>query len=270
MNKNGVDKSTPCEFMNSKPFIIGVGGAHSAVGKTTLAEAIIRYLASRKPPQPFRLRSTQPLIGAIKYTKTPLYASLIDDESIIGETGKDTSKLSGAGARKVLWIKSPQSDLEELVAVALSRLSDMDVIVIEGNSAIEFAKPDIVIFIIGEPENGIKHTAEGLMGRADIVIVPKMSQASPPGIGEYAKIYTPEKYPYKFDGAEIQDIITFMEDTANKKEIKRLLTERSVDARLTCNSARMIAEELDVPYIEVGKAANELKIKIKNCELGCF
>jgi LAO/AO transport system kinase len=32
----------------------------------------------------------------------------------------------------------------------------------------------------------------------------------------------------------------------------------------------MIAEELKVSYSEVGKSANELKIKIKNCELGCF
>ncbi|MBF0506765.1 MAG: hypothetical protein HQL09_08005 [Nitrospirae bacterium] len=52
--------------------------------------------------------------------------------------------------------------------------------------------------------------------------------------------------------------------------IKELLNERAMDGRLNCPAARQIAEELKVPYSEVGRAANELKIKIKNCELGCF
>ncbi len=249
-----------------KPFIIGIGGAHSAVGKTTLASAIIRHLAARASGG----KSSLPVIGAIKYTKTPLYASLIDDESIIGQKDKDTEKLSAAGARKVLWIKSPHRELDELVSVALSRLSDMDVIVIEGNSAIEFAKPDIVIFIIGKREEGIKPSAEGLLSEADIVIVPGAAEAEPPTVKTSAKIHALTKYPYTFEDNAVQDIITFMEDIAKQKEIRRLLTERSIDARLACTAARKIAEELKVPYSEVGRAANELKIKIKNCELGCF
>ncbi len=249
-----------------KPFIIGIGGAHSAVGKTTLASAIIRHLAARASGG----KSSLPVIGAIKYTKTPLYASLIDDESIIGQKDKDTEKLSAAGARKVLWIKSPHRELDELVSVALSRLSDMDVIVIEGNSAIEFAKPDIVIFIIGKREEGIKPSAEGLLSEADIVIVPGAAEAEPSTVKTSAKIHALTKYPYTFEDNAVQDIITFMEDIAKQKEIRRLLTERSIDARLACTAARKIAEELKVPYSEVGRAANELKIKIKNCELGCF
>ncbi|MBA4349475.1 MAG: hypothetical protein C0415_05745 [Thermodesulfovibrio sp.] len=61
-----------------------------------------------------------------------------------------------------------------------------------------------------------------------------------------------------------------MDTKINKKKIEQLLTERSVDSRIPCSTARKIAEELGIPYKEVGKAANELKIKIKNCELGCF
>jgi molybdopterin-guanine dinucleotide biosynthesis protein len=253
-------------MINNKPFLIGIGGAHSAVGKTTLAAAIISHLAAH----PLCRKSGRHEIGAIKYTRTSLYASLIEDESIIGEKNKDTEKLSTAGASKVLWIKSPHPDLEELVAIALARLSDLEVIVIEGNSAIEFAKPDIVIFIIGKHEEGIKPSAKGLLSEADIVIIPEASSSVPPTVKASAKIYARKDYPYTFDDDTIEDIITFMEDISRKNEIKRLLTERSVDARLTCTAARMIAEELHVPYVEVGRAANELKIKIKNCELGCF
>ena len=39
---------------------------------------------------------------------------------------------------------------------------------------------------------------------------------------------------------------------------------------IECPAARRIAERLGVPYGRVGKTADELGIKIINCELGCF
>jgi LAO/AO transport system kinase len=42
------------------------------------------------------------------------------------------------------------------------------------------------------------------------------------------------------------------------------------DGRITCSLLRKIAEETDSTYKQAGKTADELKIKIKNCELGCF
>jgi LAO/AO transport system kinase len=246
---------------------MGIGGEHSSVGKTGLAASIIRHLTTQKSAYPF---GNRPRLGAIKYTKTPLYASLIDDESIIGRESKDTARLSEAGAKRVLWIKSPRADLEELLPVALSRLADLDGIVIEGNSAIEFAKPDIVIFIIGESEKSIKPSATTLLSQADIIIVPNTDQTVRPVSVPSARLHVLKDYPYVFDDEAIQVIISLMEEIVKKKEIERLLRERAIDARLTCSAARMIAEELKVSYGEVGRAANELKIKIKNCELGCF
>lgn len=52
--------------------------------------------------------------------------------------------------------------------------------------------------------------------------------------------------------------------------IKEMLKENSSGGRITCAKARQIAETLSVTYREVGSAANELKIKITDCELGCF
>jgi len=39
---------------------------------------------------------------------------------------------------------------------------------------------------------------------------------------------------------------------------------------IDCAEATSIAEKLNVAPIEVGKICNEMKIKIKNCQLGCF
>jgi len=52
--------------------------------------------------------------------------------------------------------------------------------------------------------------------------------------------------------------------------ISETLKVKAVEGRISCSLARKIAEELGVPYKEVGDAANKLNIKIKNCELGCF
>jgi hypothetical protein len=55
-----------------------------------------------------------------------------------------------------------------------------------------------------------------------------------------------------------------------KEELKEEMLKRAVNGRLSCAAAREVAEKLGLPYKEVGIAANELGIKIKDCQLGCF
>jgi hypothetical protein len=56
-----------------------------------------------------------------------------------------------------------------------------------------------------------------------------------------------------------------MEDKV-REEIKK----KAKNNRLPCPVARKIAQELSVSYREIGLAADELNIKIMDCELGCF
>jgi hypothetical protein len=54
---------------------------------------------------------------------------------------------------------------------------------------------------------------------------------------------------------------------------ERLASEmrrRAPDGQLPCAVAFAIAKELNVPIAQVGRAANELGIKIVDCQLGCF
>jgi DNA-binding transcriptional MocR family regulator len=53
-------------------------------------------------------------------------------------------------------------------------------------------------------------------------------------------------------------------------KIREEIKKKAKDNRLPCPLARKIAQELSVSYREVGRAADELKIKITDCELGCF
>jgi len=46
--------------------------------------------------------------------------------------------------------------------------------------------------------------------------------------------------------------------------------EAAPEGRLPCATAFRVAEKLGVPPIVIGQAANELKFKITQCQLGCF
>jgi hypothetical protein len=53
-------------------------------------------------------------------------------------------------------------------------------------------------------------------------------------------------------------------------EVLEAVKSTAREGRISCTVARKLAEELKVPVRVVGEAADELKIKIKSCELGCF
>lgn len=137
------------------PIIIGVGGAYSGVGKTTVICEILRSFQDW---------------GAIKYTKTSLFSSVTDDIGVLSQEGKDTKRFLDAGAGKVVWVQSPYSGLTESLSMATGMLSHTEGILIEGNSAIEAVRPDIIIFISGSSPEKWKTSACGISEKADIVI----------------------------------------------------------------------------------------------------
>lgn len=135
--------------------IISVTGAHSQVGKTTLASILLNNLND---------------FGAIKFTKTSLYISVTDEPDIILEKNKDTAILSKAGAEKVVWIQSPASGLKDALYAALGKMDGLNGVVIEGNSPSDYLNPLVRIFIIGE-DGEIKPSARMLSKKADIIII---------------------------------------------------------------------------------------------------
>lgn len=55
-----------------------------------------------------------------------------------------------------------------------------------------------------------------------------------------------------------------------KEELRQEMLRRAVEGRISCAAARKMAEELDIPYRDVGEAADQLGIRITACQLGCF
>lgn len=224
------------------PLILGVGSAKSGIGKTTFIENFIRFV---------KKMNDQIFIISVKYSKTSRSVSIITDPQIIEESGKDTARMKKAGADYVYWIRAPEEQLEEVSnklreEIQLSFFENYRnrmIVILEGNSLVRFMHADVIIFFTINREEQIKPSGKAILDLADIII---------------QKDYV------------MEDIMSEIEKIQQQKFIEKLLKERNHDGKITCSEARKIAEELRVPYIEVGRVANELKIKIKRCELGCF
>ncbi|MBI3377679.1 MAG: hypothetical protein HY035_04655 [Nitrospirae bacterium] len=130
--------------------------------------------------------------GAIKYTKTAIYASIIEDPETLTQESKDTARLINAGAEKVLWVQSPPEELKEVLPMAVDRLSNLRGIIVEGNSAIEFLKPDIVIFVSGRHGGSLKKSAERVLETADIILFEdEPSMKLPEKAKRFKVVFTP-------------------------------------------------------------------------------
>jgi molybdopterin-guanine dinucleotide biosynthesis protein len=177
-----------------RPIIVGIGGAYSGAGKTTIASFILKKFKNW---------------GAIKYTKTSLYCSVIDDLEVLSQEGKDTRRLLDSGAERVLWVRSPFPELGEILSLSVEMLSDLKVILIEGNSAVEVLKPDIVIFIAGAEKERFKKGAEKILKMADIVIFEQEPPAKTPESAE------------RFSKNDVKEYINFIARLIKKYEDKK-------------------------------------------------
>jgi hypothetical protein len=56
----------------------------------------------------------------------------------------------------------------------------------------------------------------------------------------------------------------------SKDEIKTRIKAAAQEGMIPCPAAFRLAEELGISRREMGEFLNELRIKITNCQLGCF
>lgn len=55
-----------------------------------------------------------------------------------------------------------------------------------------------------------------------------------------------------------------------KADLKTKIKDAVPEGKLPCAAAFRLAEELGISRAEMGELLNELKIKIMQCQLGCF
>jgi hypothetical protein len=61
-----------------------------------------------------------------------------------------------------------------------------------------------------------------------------------------------------------------MEVVMDRKKLEKVILKKAKDGKLPCAICFKIAEDFGISKREIGKILNEIKIKISQCQLGCF
>lgn len=54
------------------------------------------------------------------------------------------------------------------------------------------------------------------------------------------------------------------------QKVLQAVEKAARDGKLSCAEAHRLAQELGASLLTIGQACDELGIKIRNCQLGCF
>lgn len=252
--------------------IISVSGASKDIGKSSLAA----FLASR--------------CRACAGVKVSMHAERPPGEVIVVESelpsrpDTDTGRLRLAGAFPVLWVRSTPQSLARDIREAFSRL-DKPVVIVEGNSVLRHLEPDFAVFVMSTTFEGFKPSAFEALRKAHTVVVngeENISGREALELEREIKRLNPRAKPVLVSelGRERAREIVLSRAVGRiggelmsaevEERVLQAVREKAEENRLPCAAALKLAEELEVPPIEVGKAANALGIKIVKCSLGCF
>ncbi len=79
--------------------------------------------------------------------------------------------------------------------------------------------------------------------------------------------------PYTYKEGEIEQIrdkVTAALPIPSRQQLLTALQKAAADKRLNCAHALSLAKHYQVPSKELGSLLNQLQIKLRNCQLGCF
>jgi hypothetical protein len=266
--------SSPGELFSrpGTPRVITISGANKDIGKSSLVTYLVKHCRG---------------CAAIKVTvhpERPPGEAVVRESDPPAVSGTDTARMVEAGASPVFWIRTTLRDMVADLDKAWPLLAT-PLVVVEGNSVLEHIEPDFAVFIMGPTLGDFKPSAFSALRKAHTVVVNGDKELSGADIlsleGEVKKINPKAKLVVVSElGRERawQIVLSraagrlggeLMPDDVSQKVLEAV-KGKAEEGRISCAVALKLAEELGVPAMEVGKAANALNIKIAKCSLGCF
>lgn len=166
------------------------------------------------------------------------------DLSVVMETdrdmspGKDTGRFLAAGAVRSYLIEGCSAEVRQAVQAIIDS-GQFGVVVVESNEMARELDSDLSFFVRGEgrPKPG----ADGCLELADVVVELVVAERKEKDVTDEGKAKVVEE-----------------------------LRRAARNGRITCAAAFEVAERLGVSKRLVGETANEERIKITACQLGCF
>ena len=144
--------------------IVTVSGSQSGVGKTSLAEIVLRSLSD---------------FAAIKVTITDKAGMVTDDEREIMVPRTDTWRMKESGAVQVVWIKSSEDALAESLKSALVKIGPCRGILVEGNSILRHLHPTIALFVVTALLHNMKPSRVQALQKADVCVINQINNKIP-------------------------------------------------------------------------------------------
>lgn len=161
--------------------IISITGTASGVGKTTVAQFLLKFLwgfsalkiTTRHEGSNCPRHSECDVCETMKrpYTVTV-------DPLQINQMGKDTALFNNAGARKVVWLQAHSDHLQAGIEDALSRFGKTDSVIVEGNSFLHAHDADLSILVVTPREKKIKRSTVQILPKVDLVVINKYADDS--------------------------------------------------------------------------------------------
>jgi len=266
--------SSPDELFSGRepPGIITISGANKDIGKSSLAA----YLAEHC--------SRCAGVKVSVHDERPQGDVIVEELQPPPESRTDTARLVRAGAGPVFWVRTTRATLMEDLKRVMSRV-DTPVVIVEGNSVLEYLEPDYAVFIMGPSFENFKPSAFMAISKAHTVVInggEKLAgervlelERKIKGLNPKAKIVVVSEmgkdraWEIVLSRAVGRIGGECMASEASEK-VREAVKARAEEGRIACAVALKLAEDLGVPPLEVGKAANELDLKIIKCSLGCF
>ena len=158
--------------------LVSVSGACSRVGKTAAAVTLLQALPGGAAAA-VKFTTTDDVFERCPRGTTCVVCDIdvpfrmIEDPGVLRQAGTDTDRLAAAGARRVIWTIAQTSAAASAWAALGHRLEGQDIVVMEGSTIVERARPDLHVFVVHpflSPERW-KPTSPWLIRHADLVVV---------------------------------------------------------------------------------------------------
>lgn len=189
--------------------VITVSGSHKGVGKTALSEILLANL---------------PHFTAIKITMTSETLGFFEDDEHLMVADTDTFRMRVSGAEKVLWIRTTEDHLVDLMEKALDRVGDTHGLLIEGNTILRYINPTLACFVTNATIDNMKTSRIQALEKADLCVLNLKNNFTDTGhLGDKIKRVNPSIELFSFNlidkthrtGTECKRLIAFVQDCLN-------------------------------------------------------
>jgi len=155
--------------------VVVVGGQSRDVGKTSVVAGIVAALPHLLWTA---VKITQHGHGICSSSGEPCACSItvpdcpyaIDEEHDAAGRS-DTSRFLRAGAKRVLWVRTPMGGLAAAMPALHTALAGASHVILESNSVIEFLQPDVYLTVLDPAVEDFKASARRFIDRADACLL---------------------------------------------------------------------------------------------------